>query len=328
MSSELEALTQRYIDGTISAEEMASLNARLSSDAEARREFAELLNVDSGIAAIAAGWEAERSVSAETTVIAKPATRTLRPLAHWLAAAAVGVTLGLVSARWVGAFVSPIAAATVERLSSLVDGGFENATGPIPAGFPKQAGIWSGDEAEVVAVEGVNSHDGRRMLRFLNPGADLNNPHGRAISCDVFQIVDLRSVRASIRADRDAVLELSADFLDGRNHSDVPVTFICQMFLFSGSPDTMHQVWPLTLGDAVGSGATLFDSAGGTTAVWKTLTARCLVTEQADFAVVQLGVRPNGPQRKVEEQFVDRVQLTLRTQPPLPMRRPSPPKTE
>jgi hypothetical protein len=144
----------------------------------------------------------------------------------------------------------------------------------------------------------------------------------------VFQIVDLRSVRASIRADRDAVLELSADFLDGRNHSDVPVTFICQMFLFSGSPDTMHQVWPLTLGDAVGSGATLFDSAGGTTAVWKTLTARCLVTEQADFAVVQLGVRPNGPQRKVEEQFVDRVQLTLRTQPPLPMRRPSPPKTE
>lgn len=48
---ELEALLHRYIDGCITAEDMTRLNAWLRDDADARREFAELLNVDSALAA-------------------------------------------------------------------------------------------------------------------------------------------------------------------------------------------------------------------------------------------------------------------------------------
>ncbi|MBI5759889.1 MAG: hypothetical protein HZA46_15330 [Planctomycetales bacterium] len=58
MNMELEILCQRSLDGTLTAEEMARLNARLRTDAEARREFAELLNLDSALAA-AAGWMPE-----------------------------------------------------------------------------------------------------------------------------------------------------------------------------------------------------------------------------------------------------------------------------
>lgn len=64
MNSELESLTQRYLDGSISADEMARLNHLLSESAEARREFVELLNLDSAVAASAAGWERpEKAVS-------------------------------------------------------------------------------------------------------------------------------------------------------------------------------------------------------------------------------------------------------------------------
>ncbi|WP_395737709.1 LamG-like jellyroll fold domain-containing protein [Prosthecobacter sp.] len=51
MKAELMAA---YLNGTISAPQMQELNALLMKDAAARREFAELLNVDSALAALAA----------------------------------------------------------------------------------------------------------------------------------------------------------------------------------------------------------------------------------------------------------------------------------
>ena len=47
-------LIDAYLDGSISAAEMRQLNALLLADPEARREFAEILNVDSALAAMAA----------------------------------------------------------------------------------------------------------------------------------------------------------------------------------------------------------------------------------------------------------------------------------
>ena len=60
MSADLEALVQCYMDGTITPEGMERLNTKLKADAKARREFAELLNLDSAIAATAAGWMPEK----------------------------------------------------------------------------------------------------------------------------------------------------------------------------------------------------------------------------------------------------------------------------
>lgn len=55
MNAELDSLFAAYLDGSITAPQMARLNAALLADAEARREFADLLNADSALAAMAAG---------------------------------------------------------------------------------------------------------------------------------------------------------------------------------------------------------------------------------------------------------------------------------
>jgi hypothetical protein len=54
MKTELDTLIDAYLDGLISAPDMQRLNQRLNQDAEARRVFTEMLNLDSALAALAA----------------------------------------------------------------------------------------------------------------------------------------------------------------------------------------------------------------------------------------------------------------------------------
>ncbi len=90
MKADLEPLIDLYLDGTISAPQMAELNALLRADAEARREFADLLNVDSALAAVAAGWveaqEEEEAVEPPPRSIAWRWGAMSAP--RWIAAAA------------------------------------------------------------------------------------------------------------------------------------------------------------------------------------------------------------------------------------------------
>ena len=87
MKAELEKLIEAYVDGSIAAEGMEELNVLLRDDAKARREFTELLNLDSALAAAAAGWDLEevessdRSLNSDKVVNFPAATR-------WLAIAA------------------------------------------------------------------------------------------------------------------------------------------------------------------------------------------------------------------------------------------------
>lgn len=78
---DFELLVDRYIDGHATAEEVTRLSERLRESAEARREFAELLNVDSALAELSAGWTA--SELAPRRIVTFPA------LARWAAAACI-----------------------------------------------------------------------------------------------------------------------------------------------------------------------------------------------------------------------------------------------
>ena len=93
MNQELESLMNRYMDGAISLKEAAELNTRLRADAQARRSFAEMLNLDSTIAAAAAGWRPEAmSCLPESR---RPTKTVVLPFVlHWLAAAAT-ILLGM-----------------------------------------------------------------------------------------------------------------------------------------------------------------------------------------------------------------------------------------
>lgn len=90
----LETLIDRYLDGTITVEDMARLNARLLAAADARRAFAEMLNLDSAIAMAAAGWMPR-------TAAPRPASRRIAfpPAPRWLAAAA-GIALFASGGWW------------------------------------------------------------------------------------------------------------------------------------------------------------------------------------------------------------------------------------
>jgi hypothetical protein len=57
MKAELETWTSQYLDGTISADGMASLNRVLEESAAARREFADWLDLDAALGDLAAGYE-------------------------------------------------------------------------------------------------------------------------------------------------------------------------------------------------------------------------------------------------------------------------------
>lgn len=309
------AQAMRYQDGVLTPDEVTAFENAMRDDPAKRQLFAEM-QVRSMALHDRFRQEAFRRDTDTPVCGSKRADKSV--CFNWItrpiAAMAAGLVIGLFSASIVWAISSP--KATTERLSSLVDGSFEQEA--VGRGFPRQAGVWSGDEAETIERA---ASDGLRVLRFVSPGADEADPAGRAISCDVFQIVDLRPLRAGLAPDADAALELSARFLDDRPANTKPsVTFTAQIFLFNGDPASMHAKWPLAAPEAIGSGASLLTTLGGDAGHWRHGTTRVFMPREADFAVIQLAARPNIRPAVLEALYADDVRLTLKTQPALPVR--------
>ncbi|MEN9637122.1 MAG: hypothetical protein RL077_5526 [Verrucomicrobiota bacterium] len=94
MNADLDLLYQRYLAGSIDAEGMTRLNAILAVDADARRCFAEQMNLDSALATQATVWRTEQT----TPLPSRPAVRWRFPrTAALLAAAAACLAL----ATWI-----------------------------------------------------------------------------------------------------------------------------------------------------------------------------------------------------------------------------------
>lgn len=293
------ALLMRHQDNAMTPDEMTALESAMRDDPAKRGLFARTQLASTALHD-RFRQEAYRVGSATT----ERKTWLKRPLA----AMAAGLALGLFSASIVWAISSPTA--TTERVFSLINGSFDESR--IGSGFPHQTGFWSGDKAEIL-------REGR--LRFIAPGSDSDDPGARAISCDVFQLVDLRPLQRTMSQEGDSVLELSADILDARpQHTKPSVTFFCQLYLFQGEVNSLRQTWPQCIPDALASGSAQLTTLGSDTGATRTLTARCLVPAGADFAVIQIAARPNLRPAKLEALYADDVRLTLKKQPALPVR--------
>ena len=301
-----------YLDDSLGETGRTALNEWLRADDSNVRRFTAAVMFEQDLrSAVHAGAEQNGAASFNA---APSRQRRWKPLT----AAAAGLVIGCFGASLLWVLATPRAMATASRVFALVDGGFENQLGRVSSGFPQQLGVWSGDEAEIVSGP---STEGKQALRFVKPESDANDPKGNAISCDVFQLVDLRSLRPVISVEGDSVLELSAKFLDARPRNTKPsVTFFCQIYLFHGSSEKIHEAWPLNITDAISSGSSQITTLGDDAKGWKDIAARCLVPADADFAVIQIAARPNIRPAKLESLFADDVKLKLKTQPALPVR--------
>jgi hypothetical protein len=311
----------RYFDGAITAEEIAELDAALKTRPEARDAFLKEAHLHGALRE----WGLENRGLLELRALPQPTVKTFdqgrrpsRPLWHPLTAAAAGVVFGLFCASAAWGFASTRVAATASRVFALVDGSFESRSAPLPSGFPVDFGVWSGDAAETVEMQVGGKKDGRRVLRFLRAEREPVLARPGAGSCDVYQLVDLRTIKARNRSGK-ATLELSARFLDSRESVGAPMLFLSRVYAFAGSPAEFADQWPLTQKAALAAGWNSFESGGGTPSVWHPISAQLSLPPQADFAVVHI-VAHNpkltpGTFAVFGEQFVDDVQLTLKTHP-------------
>lgn len=94
MNADFDLLCRRYLDGSIDAEGMTRLNGLLEADADARRRFAEQLNLDSALATQATGWRAEPATAPRPIPTAR-----WRP--GWTAAVISAVAACLALASWI-----------------------------------------------------------------------------------------------------------------------------------------------------------------------------------------------------------------------------------
>lgn len=139
---------------------------------------------------------------------------------------AVGLTVAslgwLLSARAEHAETRPL---------GIHDGGFEALKGHMPDGFPSEIFTWGGDPSEVASVAGHPT-----ALRFLEAAGEPNIPNSPRQSCDVFQVIGLKSVRTELLTSSEAYVELQANIHDARPAHAQPVRFIAKVYVFEGDP--------------------------------------------------------------------------------------------
>lgn len=240
---------------------------------------------------------------------AKPVEPPYRGRILSIAAMLLGFGLTVVSLGWI---LSARAEHAEIRPLGIRDGGFDAIKGRLPEGIPTESFAWGGDPSEIGPASGHPT-----ALRFLEAAGEANIPNSPRQSCDVFQIVDLKSVRDQLLSSSEAYVELQASLLDARQTRGAPVRFIAKVYVFEGSPHEVAKNWPPQQDQVLASGAQFHVSTGAKDEAWKSLSTRCVLPPTAGFLVVQIGAGSAGPPGeaapKLGQQFADDIRLTLHT---------------
>lgn len=318
-------LVEAWGENRLTAAEATELSALLRSDEAARHAFraeAELHGLLHGAANALAVLQAS-----ELALRPRGAPARSERFLAWLRrnrrlgwiAAACGVGAGIASAS-VWSLAKPPTVHAQARSVHLADSESADRIGRVRSGFPTEVGIWAGDESEFVVRTDLPDAAGAPVLRFIK--AEGEGPFGLpAMACDVFQIIDLRPLHAQLRPDREATLELSAEFLDAREGGRPSIRFGCAIMLFAGDPAQLHAGWPAAAEEVLSAGRDHLASADATSGKWHRLTARCLFTAAADFAVIRLSAAQRAAvPNEFGRQFARHPRLVLKTQPHLTVR--------
>lgn len=297
-----QVLFDAWSESRLTPAEAAELSALLRTDPEARARFRTDAAFHGQLHAALDALNLDQASAPEKIVAFNSRGR-----AFGLAAILLAVGLTVASLGWL---LSARAEHSEIRPLGIRDGGFDALKGRTPDGFPSEIFTWGGDPSEVASVAGHPT-----ALRFLEAAGEPNIPNSPRQSCDVFQVIDLKSVRTELLTSSEAYVELQANIHDARPAHAQPVRFIAKVYVFEGDPASIVGNWPPAADQVLGSGAQFQVMHGG--AGWQTLTTRCVLPPTAGFLVVQLGAgsagQPGQASPKLGKQFADDIRLTLRT---------------
>lgn len=303
--SRLDTLFDAWSESRLTPAEATELSALLRTDPTARAAFRAAAELHGQLHAAIDGLNLDQA-TAPSKVIAFPASR------RALGLVATFLALGLTVASF-GWLLAARTGQTVARPLGIHDGGFDTLRGQIPSGFPAKTFTWGGDPSEVSMVSATHP----TAVRFLEAGGEPNVPHSPHQSCDIFQIIDLRSIQAELLGSSEAFVELQASFHDARAHKGATVRFISKIYVFEGNPADIAAQWPPQQDKILGSGAQFYVSQGGSPVSWKTLSTRCVLPPTASFLVIQIGAGsgtvPAQASPQLGAHYVDDIRLTLKT---------------
>ena len=299
-----QVLLDAWSESRLTPAEAAELSALLRTDPQALARFRTDAAFHGQLHAALDGLNLDQATAPTKPIDFPSRSRTLGIAAILLAVGLTVSSLGwLLTARAEHAEIRPL---------GIHDGGFDALKGRVPDGFPSETFTWGGDPSEVASVAGHPT-----ALRFLDAAGEPNIPNSPRQSCDVFQVIDLKSVRDQLLSSSEAYVELQANLLDARKSPAARVRFIAKVYVFEGSPQDLARSWPPQQDQVLASGAQFLISSGAKSDEWKTLTTRCVLPPTAGFLVVQLGTgsagQPGEAAPKLGDQYADDVRLTLRT---------------
>lgn len=299
-----QTLFDAWSESRLTSAEAAELSALLRADPAARARFRTDATFHGQLHAALDELNLDQAAAPEKALPFPARGRALGIAATLLAVGLTVASLGwLLSARAAHADIRPL---------GIRDGGFDALKGRVPDGFPSDIFTWGGDPSEIASAPGHPT-----ALRFLEAAGEPNIPNSPRQSCDVFQVIDLKSVRTELLTSSEAYVELQAALLDARASAGEPIRFIAKIYVFEGSPDAIVGNWPPAADQVLASGARFRVSPGGKPGEWSTLSTRCVLPPTAGFLVVQLGAgsagQPGGASPKLGAQFADDIRLTLHT---------------
>ena len=227
---------------------------------------------------------------------------------------AFGLLVGMIFISVAYGYVRPH---SIQELLKIVNGDFQAMPlGKIYDEIPNEIGTWGGNPSEVIQLD-----DNKRVLNFIEAAHEDNTQTGPMSSCDIFQFIDLNSIKNE-PFEGNRILTLSAEFSrDKKNvESKYPKTLpYIQIKLLKATPEQVKSSWPNLTSKIVTYSQKYKKLKAGESALLKT---SCIYDSEATVALVILGVntmQPSLTPAKLSDYSVDHVKLTLNRQPNLPV---------
>ena len=316
-----DELLQRWSDGSITADELRELTAKLAKPEHQSALLDDWLLESSLPDRLPGAVVAGLQESAMNRRIERIAPVRAKQWAGWLSwrpltAAAAGIVLGTFCTSMLFAYVAP----SLGKAMTLLHESFESGPAPLATGVPIEAGRWSGDYSEMVGQQqGVKSATGTRMLRFLSADYE-GKPNPGGYSADLFRLIDVQSYRHEF-SDGGAVVQLSAVFnavalsADEKDECDVCIFALDADMATNGSMRIENKLFTGSLAMAR-SGGKMLDRDATT---WQRMACELRLPANTDFLMIRLGiVRAPHTLGSFAGHYADDVRVTMARRAPLP----------